>query len=218
MVLRVLIVHEHLAHAEALQSIVDAEEDLESAGAVTSVARARALLARRPVDVVLIDLDLALAGHVSRADLGARIVAIASRTTVGTLEQAVQLGASGLIDQLAPVSEVLHVVRNAGDSITVAGTTLELLLGGSRDASERPPVPPSGRPEHGVHLTPREREVLRLMREGRDAKAIAGELEVSVHTARSHIKRLLAKLGAHSQLEAVAIANRLGVETDSTNA
>lgn len=217
MVLRVLIVHEHRAHAEALQSIVDAQHDLTSTGAVTTVADARTVLQRAPTDVVLIDLDLALDGGVTRSDLGAWIVAMTSHVTVGTLERAVEIGATGLIDQLAPVSEVLHAVRNAGEAMTVAGTTLEVLLAGARGgvAQRSTPVDRRG---HGVRLTPREREVLRLMREGRDVKTIAADLAVSVHTARSHIKKLLAKLGAHTQLEAVAIANRLGVENDEAEA
>ena len=61
-----------------------------------------------------------------------------------------------------------------------------------------------------ARLTVRERQVLALMGEGLDPQAIARQLVVSRHTARGHVKNVLMKLGAHSQLEAVVIATRAG--------
>jgi PAS domain S-box-containing protein len=56
-------------------------------------------------------------------------------------------------------------------------------------------------------LTPRQTEVLRLLEEGRSTKQIADELHLSIETVRNHIRRMLQTLGAHSRLEAVAIAH-----------
>ena len=77
---------------------------------------------------------------------------------------------------------------------------------------------PTGRPRAGraaseqdwARLTAREQEVLALMGEGLDPKAIAERLVVSLHTARGHVKKVMTKLGAHSQLEAVVVATRSG--------
>jgi DNA-binding NarL/FixJ family response regulator len=60
-------------------------------------------------------------------------------------------------------------------------------------------------------LTPREQEVLVLLGRGLDPSSIARELDLSIHTARGHVKRILAKLGAHSQLEAVVVATKGGL-------
>jgi DNA-binding NarL/FixJ family response regulator len=60
-------------------------------------------------------------------------------------------------------------------------------------------------------LTPREQEVLVLLGRGLDPSSIARELDLSIHTARGHVKRILAKLGAHSQLEAVVVATKRGL-------
>jgi DNA-binding NarL/FixJ family response regulator len=57
-------------------------------------------------------------------------------------------------------------------------------------------------------LTPRQAEVLELLERGRSTKQIAEELHVSTETVRNHIRHLLRAVGAHSRLEAVAIANR----------
>jgi PAS domain S-box-containing protein len=58
-----------------------------------------------------------------------------------------------------------------------------------------------------LHLTPRQAEVLELLERGRTTKEIAAELHLSVETVRNHVKKLLRAIGAHSRLEAVAIAN-----------
>jgi DNA-binding NarL/FixJ family response regulator len=63
----------------------------------------------------------------------------------------------------------------------------------------------------GADLTRREREVLNLLADGRSNPAIAAHLVISVHTVRNHVQNVLAKLGAHSKLEAVAVAAREGL-------
>ncbi len=63
----------------------------------------------------------------------------------------------------------------------------------------------------GARLTAREEEVLALMGDGLDPGAIAERLVVSVFTARGHVKNVMAKLGAHTQLEAVVVATRAGL-------
>jgi DNA-binding CsgD family transcriptional regulator len=62
-----------------------------------------------------------------------------------------------------------------------------------------------------VRLTARELEVLTTLAEGKGTTRIAGELGVSVHTVRNHLDRLFKKLRAHSRLEVVATARRLGL-------
>jgi PAS domain S-box-containing protein len=67
---------------------------------------------------------------------------------------------------------------------------------------------PHARPD--LHLTPRQAEVLELLERGRTTKEIAQELHLSVETVRNHVKKLLRADGAHSRLEAVAIAHNAG--------
>lgn len=61
-------------------------------------------------------------------------------------------------------------------------------------------------PHPELHLTPRQAEVLRLLERGRTTEQIADELHLSRETVRNHIRRLLQAVGAHSRLEAVALA------------
>ena len=71
-----------------------------------------------------------------------------------------------------------------------------------RDLVEEPHAHPE------LHLTPRQAEVLELLERGRSTKQIADELQLSTETVRNHIRHLFRAIGAHSRLEAVAIANQ----------
>ena len=62
-------------------------------------------------------------------------------------------------------------------------------------------------PHPELNLTPRQAEVLDLLEQGKSTKQIAAELHLSIETVRNHVRHLLRAMGAHSRLEAVAIAN-----------
>lgn len=81
-------------------------------------------------------------------------------------------------------------------------TLIPLLSAHNLDRAGRGPMPV---------LSPRELEVLQLMGEGKSVKSNAQALGISENTCRGYVKSILAKLDAHSQLEAVAAANRLGL-------
>jgi PAS domain S-box-containing protein len=112
-----------------------------------------------------------------------------------------------------------------GTSVTDAGVVI-MDRGGSRVGVEITSVPlfdgehvvgvfgqvsdvveePHAHPE--LQLTPRQAEVLELLERGLSTRQIAGELRLSTETVRNHVRHLLRAIGAHSRLEAVAIANR----------
>lgn len=75
------------------------------------------------------------------------------------------------------------------------------------------PLPPSisEAPSRAPSLTPRQREILRLVAAGHSTEEIAGELTLSLETVRNHLRRLLHALDAHSRVEAIATAHRLGL-------
>ena len=76
-------------------------------------------------------------------------------------------------------------------------------------AITQPPMPrEASEPAEAVHLTPREREILALFAEGLGTKAIAERISISPVTVRNHAQRILAKLGVHSRLAAVARSYR----------
>jgi PAS domain S-box-containing protein len=97
-----------------------------------------------------------------------------------------------------------------GERITVEVSAVPLTRGGHvigvfgqvtsiEDTSPPPPHP---------NLTPRQTEILHLLEQGRSTRQIANELHLAVETVRNHVRALLRNLGAHSRLEAIAIAHR----------
>ena len=82
------------------------------------------------------------------------------------------------------------------------------------DPAGEAPVATSHDQHLGDPLSSREREVLMLLVDGSSTKAIAESLFISINTARHHVQRIIRKRGAHSRLEAVAIAQRRGLTSE----
>ena len=122
-----------------------------------------------------------------------RIVVLTADVTFALMEAAAEAGADLVMSKEAPMEDLATVID--GDR-----PRLEIDLRDGRDGRAA-----------DAGLTPRELEVLRLLADGRTPKAIARVLGISVNTTRGHIKRVLWKLGEHSQLAAVAAATRRGI-------
>jgi len=141
-------------------------------------------------------------------DPAAAVVVLAAEPSAESLREARLAGAAGFITVDFPLEDLAAIVRlgsrgrlflDADVALKIAGTATPIDL---RDVVAVP---------EGTSLTPRELEVLQLLGRGLDPTSIASELDLSIHTARGHVKRILGKLGAHSQLEAVIIAVQRGV-------
>lgn len=107
-----------------------------------------------------------------------------------------------------PLSPQLLTIRTRGGASRVAVDTVTSLRRPFLMVHLMRPVDAAadGATVDGLQLTPRQAQVLRLLAQGRSATAIAAELGIAKSTVRSHIRGVLAELGAHSQLEAVAEA------------
>ncbi|MBI3977139.1 MAG: PAS domain-containing protein [Chloroflexi bacterium] len=108
------------------------------------------------------------------------------------------------------VGHVFHDAGRLGDLERVVAQIRQVVTG-VVGVSQATPAPRVETPADLPRLTQREREVLGLLADGADTAAIATRLVVGRSTARKHVQSLLAKLGAHSRLEAVAVATRAGL-------
>jgi DNA-binding NarL/FixJ family response regulator len=109
---------------------------------------------------------------------------------------AAKAGACALLPKDGSLAEMLEAIRSAPRGKFLVHPAV--LAQGSREGkSHGTPIP---------ELTPRELQVLQMLGSGAGAHVIARELGISLATCRGHVKNVLAKLGAHSQLEAVVIA------------
>lgn len=211
---RVLLVEDHQVVAEGLQALLEEYADLHVIGWAPTVAAAEAAAARSTTDVALVDFRLP---DGSGADAAAAIRAHQPHTAIVILSvedsddammAAVGAGASGYLLKSAPSDDVVQAIRRAaeGETLIPAQRMMELLSRrrvAMRQEAERARVREA--------LTPRELEILHLLSEGLDNHAVAERLCIEYTTVRSHVHRLLQKLGARSKLEAVVKASELGI-------
>jgi len=198
--------------ARALAVALDRNSDIEVVSTAGSLAEGLPLAAEFHPAVVVVhdplpDASIAAATQALRASApDTTVLAVRSKVTHRFAERALAAGAAGVIDRSAQFAVLEHAVRACarGERGVVTRDLLPGAYGRSDLVSDA---------AHGIanDLTAREREVLRMLDDGYDAAGISEELVISRNTARNHIQRVLVKLGAHSKLEAVAIARREGL-------
>ena len=204
---RVLIVEDHRVVAEGLAALINDQADMSVVGNVGTVAECVAAAAELNPDVVLLDFRLP-DGTGPDAAAGIRSIRPASKMIFLTREDteaarfaAVQSGASAFLHKSRAAAEVVAAIRDvARGRMLITPRTIATLIA-KRKAMDA----------QLERLTPREKEVLRLMAEGFPSRAIAAELGISYTTVRTHIRGLGSKLAVHSKLEAVVKARELGL-------
>ena len=203
---RVLVVDDHRAIGEALARTIDVEPDFHCIAVETSLAGAIDAVRRHRPDVIVIDASLgeevvvAWTEAIEAEAPSAAVLVLTDDTTPGVLTAAARAGAQAVLRRGGPARNILAALRTpVGSGILVDAAAL---------ATMAVPPPPTSTV---TSLTERERDVLRLLGEGRDTRVIAAELGITFHTARGYVKSILHKLDAHTQLEAVVTAQRIGL-------
>lgn len=193
---------------QGFQAALAPADDIAVVGAVSTGADAQEAASALDPDVVLIDFGLPdVDGAVAAAAIrehrpATKVVMVTGLVDEAVVLRAVEAGCSGYITKHQPVEQLIGAVRAAaaGEALISPAMLTKLLPRLQRTHRHL-----------GSDLTPREREVLQRLAEGGSNQAIAAELFVSVNTVRSHVQSVLTKLGAHSKLEAAAIAAREGL-------
>ncbi|KRC56998.1 MULTISPECIES: response regulator transcription factor [unclassified Nocardioides] len=206
-VMRIVVVDDHLMFAQLLAITLDDQPDMECVGIAGDVETAFGMVSALQPDLVLMDARLQDGdGVAATAELvathpGLRVAVLSGYIDTALMRRAAEAGACALHPKDGDLREILNAVRTArAGTFVVQPQLLRSLVAHSREA--KPLHPP---------LTEREHAVLQFLAAGLDASVIAQELGISVNTCRGHVKNLLTKLGAHSQLEAVVFALRTGL-------
>lgn len=204
--IRVLIVDDHQLLVDALSDNLVDEPDLEVVGTAATLSEALPLVAGETPDVVLLDhrLEDSDSAEATRRILethpACAVLLMSAAEPATMLAAAMEAGIAGFVHKSRGLPTVTEALRTVAGGATVFESddlraAVNRLGGGASDSG----------------LTDRELEVLGLLTEGRNIEAIADELVLSHHTVRNHVRHVLEKLGAHSQLEAVAIGLRMGL-------
>jgi DNA-binding NarL/FixJ family response regulator len=197
-----------------LRAILDAEADIEVVGEASDGAGAARLAGARLADVVLMDVQMPVVDGIegTRRVIEERPECRVIVLTMFDLDEyvfaALRAGASGFLLKTTPPQELADAVRacHAGEMLFAPTVTRRLV-----ETYVRQPPPADGVPAPLAELTAREVEVLRAIARGLSNAEIAGELYLGEATVKTHVTRILAKLGLRDRVQAVVLAYECGL-------
>lgn len=214
--LRVVLADDEAMVRAGLRLLIDGEPDLEVVGeAVDGEDAVRVAADRRP-DVVLMDVrmprlnGLDAAREVLAQVPGTRVVILTTFDEDAVVDEALRRGVAGFLLKSSPPEEMLDAVRraSAGQGVIDPSVVPGLIDRIGRAPSARTPAPELDR------LTPRETDVLRLVGLGLSNAEIAAELYLGETTVKTHLGRVLDKLGLRDRPRAIAYAHQSGLLDD----
>jgi DNA-binding NarL/FixJ family response regulator len=212
----VLVVDDQALLRTAFSSLIDAEDDLEVVGEAGDGRQAVELAASLTPDVVVMDVRMPVMDGIEAtrqitADHGAAGPRVLILTTFDLDEyvfEALRAGASGFALKSRPLDELLNAIRTvaAGEALLAPSVTRRLIAHFADQAAAPARTPPGL-----AELTEREREVLSLVARGLSNAELAQTLYVSLPTAKTHVSRILTKLGARDRTQLVILAYQSGL-------
>ena len=212
---RVLIADDQQLVRTGFRMILDAEPDIDVVGEATNGREAVAMARELGPDVVLMDIRMPELDGIEAtrrvvqhdSDASTRVLMLTTFDLDEYVYDALRAGASGFLLKDAPATQLAAGVRMvaAGDALLAPSITRRLI-------EEFAATPPAAPPPPGLdELTPRELEVFRLVAQGKSNAEIAADLVISETTVKTHVARMMMKLGVHDRVQAVVLAYELGV-------
>jgi DNA-binding NarL/FixJ family response regulator len=215
MTTRVLLADDQELVRAGLEMIVDAAEGLEVAGQAADGTEAVAVAERLRPDVVLMDVrmpgmdGIEATRRIRAREDAPRVVMLTTFDLDEYVFAAFRAGASGFLRKDAPRRDIVAAVHAAasGDALASPSVTRRLIEHFTPSAG----AAPSAEPPALAELTPREREVLELIARGLSHRELAERLVVSEKTVKTHVGRILWKLGVRDRVGAVILAYEAGI-------
>jgi DNA-binding NarL/FixJ family response regulator len=214
--IRVLVADDQALLRTAFSSLIEAEEDLTVVGEAADGREAVELAAARAPDVVVLDVRMPVMDGIEAARLitspgragPPRVLILTTFDLDEYVFEALRAGASGFALKSRPLEELLSAIRlvATGEALLAPSVTRRLIA----HFTEQARVPVRSKSELD-ELTDRERDVLLLVAHGLSNAELAGQLHVSLPTVKTHVSRILTKLGARDRTQLVIIAYETGL-------
>lgn len=215
-VIRVLLVDDHASFRESLAFMMEREPDMTVVAEAGALAEAREVMGNLPggVDIAVVDVSLPdgegteLVGELRAANPHGAVLILSGISDRARFARAVEAGAGGILHKSARTKSIIEAARrlHAGEELLSLREVVEMfrIAGEQREEDRKKRVALE-------KLTPRETEILRALAEGLSDREIAGRLQVSNRTVRTHMVNILAKLELNSRLQALVFALRHGI-------
>lgn len=211
MMIKVLLVDDQSLIRQGLKALLELEPDLEIVGEAENGEIAIDLVAQFQPDVVLMDIRMPIMDGVAatremhKRFVGIKILVLTTFDNDEYVTAALQNGAMGYLLKDTPSEELAVAIRAVHKGYTQLGPGIAkklLTQFSTMVSSQSPPAPPSL-----AELTPREKEVLRLIATGASNREIAQELYISEGTVKNHVTNILNRLNLRDRTQAAIFAN-----------
>jgi DNA-binding NarL/FixJ family response regulator len=216
MSIRVLLVDDQALIRAGFRMILDAEDDMDVVGECADGTQAVDSVRRLSPDVVLMDIRMPEMDGIDATrriagdggDGAPRVLMLTTFDLDEYVYDALHAGASGFLLKDVPAEQLVDGIRviAAGEALLAPSVTKRLIQEFSRSGATQRAAPASLE-----DLTPRELEVFKLIARGMSNAEIAAELVVSETTVKTHVARVLMKLGVRDRVQAVVLAYESGV-------
>lgn len=219
MALRILLADDHGVFRSGLRAILGTQADFDCVGEVADGKAAVAEVARLRPDIAILDIRMPKLDGIEAAQAilsdpanTTKVLVLTTFDTDRYVYEALSAGASGFLLKSLPPEEIIAAVRIAarGDSLVDPGVTRRLV---ARFAASIAPRELAASAAEVDRLTPREKEVLLLVAAGHSNAEIGLQLFIGDETVKSHVSRILSKLGLRDRVQAVVYAHRHGLVT-----
>jgi DNA-binding NarL/FixJ family response regulator len=211
--IKVLVVDDHTIVRDGICALLALSGDIEVVGEATNGNEALNRVRKLSPDVVLMDISMPVMGgleatrRINKEFPGTKVLVLTQYDDKEYFFPVIESGASGYISKAAASSELIAGIRSVyrGDSYLSPSVT-KLLVDKYKNASGE-----IANQDPYNQLTEREREILKLLAEGRGTQEIAKMLVITPKTVEGHKTNLMAKLGVHNRVELVKYALRKGI-------
>jgi DNA-binding NarL/FixJ family response regulator len=213
MTIKVILADDQPLIRSGLRMLIEQTPDIDVAGEAGTGAQAVQLVRDTGPDVVVMDIrmpgmdGIEATQMITAGDAHARVLVLTTFDDDDYVYGALRAGASGFLVKDMALEDILMAIRivAAGDAIIAPGVTRRLIAQVARQSR------PDRQPRQLTGITDREREVLRLVGLGMSNAEIAAALYITASTAKTHVARLLAKLGARDRVQLVITAYETGL-------